>query len=65
MQEKGPFSWNTVGWLCVGVIPAALVGARVNVALPAGVLTVILAVLIVLSGINALLKNPVTIKSDF
>ncbi len=63
--RKGTISWNTVGWLSAGVVPAALLGARANVALPAGVLTVILSVLIVLSGINALLKNPVTIKSGF
>jgi uncharacterized protein len=63
--RKGTISWNTVGWLSVGVVPAALLGARANVALPAGVLTVVLAALIVLSGINALLKKPITMKSGF
>ena len=63
--RKGTISWNTVGWLSVGVVPAALLGARANVALPAGVLTAILAGLIVASGANTLLKNPVTIPGSF
>ena len=63
--RKGTISWNTVGWVAVGVVPAALLGARANVALQAGVLTVILAGLIVVSGINALLKKPVTMTSSF
>jgi len=63
--RKGTISWNTVGWLSVGVVPAALLGARANVALPAGVLTVILAVVIVAAGVNALLKDPVKISGSF
>ena len=49
----------------MGVVPAALLGARANVTLQAGVLTVILAALIVASGLNALLRKPLTIKSSF
>ena len=64
-SRKGTISWNTVGWLSVGVVPAALLGARANVTLQAGVLTVILAALIVASGLNALLRKPLTIKSSF
>jgi hypothetical protein len=64
-SRKGTIYWNMVGWLCVGVLPAALLGARANVALQAGALTVILATLIVASGINALLRKPVTITGSF
>lgn len=64
-SRKGTISWNTVGWLSVGVVPAALLGARANVTLQAGVLTVILAALIVASGLNALLRKPLTIKGSF
>jgi uncharacterized membrane protein YfcA len=63
--RKGSISWNTVGWLSVGVVPAALFGAKTNVALQAGVLTVILAALIVASGLNALLRKPLTMKGGF
>jgi uncharacterized membrane protein YfcA len=63
--RKGSISWNTVGWLSVGVVPAALFGAKANVALQAGVLTVILAALIVASGLNALLRKPLTMKGGF
>lgn len=58
--RKGSISWNMVGWLCVGIVPAALIGAKVNVSLQTSVLTVVLAGLIVASGLYALLKKPVT-----
>ncbi len=63
--RKGTISWKMVGWLGVGVVPAALLGARANVTLQAGVLTVILSTLIVASGLNALLWKPLTIKGSF
>ena len=44
-------------WISFGVIPAALLGARVNTALSGAVLTVILAALIVYSGYNTLTKS--------
>lgn len=61
--RKGTISWKMVGWLCVGIIPATLVGARVNVMLQTGILTIILAALIVSSGLIALFKKPAT-KQD-
>ncbi len=64
-SRKGTISWKMVGWLCVGVVPAALLGARANVTLQAGVLNIILAVMIVASGLNALLRKPLTIKGSF
>ena len=61
--RKGTISWKMVGWLSVGVIPATIFGAKVNVSLPTDILTIILAALIVLSGIFALIKKPAT-KQD-
>ncbi len=58
--RRGTISWKMVGWLSVGVLPGAILGTRVNVSLPTGVLTIILAALIVLSGIFALIKKPAT-----
>ena len=49
--------WEQVFWISIGVIAAALLGARVNTALTGAVLTVILAALIVYSGYNTLTKS--------
>ena len=62
---KGSISWTMVGWVAVGAVPAALLGAGVNVLLDAGALTVILAVLIAASGINTLIKTPLAIRGSF
>ena len=45
-------------WLSAGIVPAAMLGALSNVALPVGVLTVLLAVVLVAAGVNALSKPP-------
>jgi uncharacterized membrane protein YfcA len=56
--RRGTISWQMVGWLCVGIVPATILGAKVNVMLQAGILTIILAVLVVSSGLSALLRKP-------
>ncbi len=61
--RKGTISWKMVGWLGVGVVPATILGAKVNVSLPTDILTIVLAALIVSSGIFALIKKPAT-KQD-
>jgi uncharacterized membrane protein YfcA len=58
--------WQHVFWISIGVIPAALLGARVNASLSSTSLTLILAILIVFSGFNTLSKqnqgsNPMTV----
>ena len=50
-------SWHHVLWISIGIIPSTLLGAKVNTILPSNVLTVILALLIVFSGYNALSKQ--------
>lgn len=47
-----------VAWLGVGVVPTALVGAWVNVALPEGTLRALLAVLMIVTGVDTLLRSP-------
>jgi len=61
--RKGTISWKMVGWLSVGVLPGTMLGAKVNVSLPTDILTIILAALILSSGIFALIKKP-TIKQE-
>jgi uncharacterized membrane protein YfcA len=51
--------WRMAMWLGVGVVPTAFAGAWANVVLPEGVLMIILAALMVLTGADALLRGPV------
>ncbi len=62
--RKGTISWRMVGWLCAGIIPATLLGARVNVGLQTGILSTVLAVLIAISGLSALLQKPAQRTAD-
>ena len=50
--------WRMVAWLGAGVVPTAFVGALANAALPESLLMAILAALMVLTGADALLRNP-------
>ncbi len=52
--------WRIAGWLSVGVIPATLLGARTNVAMSTQTLTILLAALIVLSGMYALSNRAIS-----
>jgi uncharacterized membrane protein YfcA len=63
--RKGTISWDLVGWLSVGILPATILGARVNLSLQTEFLTIILAALIVFSGINALRKNRTGKRDSF
>ncbi len=54
-------NWKHVLWISIGIIPATLLGAKVNTILSGTALTIILATLISFSGYNAL-KNR---KTDF
>ena len=56
--QKRAISWRIAGWLSVGITPATLLGARTNLAMSTQLLTVLLATLIVLSGIYALRYQP-------
>jgi uncharacterized membrane protein YfcA len=51
---RGSVSWRMAGWLCLGIVPAAMFGAWVNVHLGSRLLTILLALLIVLSGAQSL-----------
>ena len=55
--RRKSIDWKPVLWISIGIIPATLLGARVNTILSATALTLILAALIVFSGLNALLKR--------
>jgi len=57
-SRRNSVDWRMVLWLGVGIVPAAMLGALSNAALPTGVLTVLLATLISATGINAFAKAP-------
>ena len=55
--RRKSISWHHVLWISIGIIPATLLGAKVNTILSGKVLTIILALLIVFSGYNSLSKR--------
>jgi uncharacterized membrane protein YfcA len=55
--RRRTIAWNMVGWLSLGLVPATIIGARTNVALQAENLTIVLAILTALSGLNTLLRK--------
>lgn len=54
--RHGSIPWAGVGWLCIGAIPGALLGSFSLLGIPAFVLMLLIAALMVLSGVDALLK---------
>ena len=65
--NKRSIVWEKVLWLSVGIIPAALLGARVNTHLNTDVLVLIVAGLIAFSGINVFInrQNESRVIPDF
>ncbi len=55
--RRKSIDWKPVLWISIGIIPATLLGAKVNTILSSTALTLILASLIVFSGFNALSKH--------
>jgi uncharacterized membrane protein YfcA len=58
-SRHGSIDWRMAAWLGAGVVPAAFAGAWANVALPEGVLMALLAALMVVTGVDALLRGSV------
>ncbi len=56
-SRKGSIEWKAVLWLCIGIVPATVFGAKVNSVLETSLLTVILAALIAFSGLHVWLKK--------
>lgn len=55
-SRRNSVDWRMVLWLCAGIVPAAVLGALSNAALPAEVLMVLLATLIIATGVNSFAK---------
>ncbi|MFQ5783525.1 MAG: sulfite exporter TauE/SafE family protein [Alphaproteobacteria bacterium] len=52
--RRGSIDWPMAVWLCIGAMPAALLGALVMTALPGRALELLIAALVLFAGVNAL-----------
>ena len=59
-SRRNSIDWRMVLWLGAGIVPAAVLGALSNAALPTEVLTALLATLITATGVNAFAQAPST-----
>ncbi len=55
--RRGSIPWGVVGWLTIGILPGAILGARANVGLSSTHLSLLLAALILASGLNILVSR--------
>ncbi len=55
--RRGSIPWRVVGWLTIGILPGAILGARANVGLSSTHLSLLLAALILASGLNILVSR--------
>lgn len=55
-SRHGSIQWPAVGWLCLGAIPAALLGSLSLLAIPADIVKGLIAAVMVLAGINSLTR---------
>ena len=55
--RRGSIPWGVVWWLTIGIVPGAILGARANVGLSSTNLSLLLAALILASGINILVSR--------
>lgn len=58
--RRGSIDWAMTGWLILGILPASLIGARINVGLPTSTLATILAVVLLYSAWNAIVPRQAT-----
>ena len=54
--------WRMVAWVGAGIVPTALVGAWANVAFPESVPIAVLALLMIVTGADTLLRNPAVVE---
>ena len=54
--RHGSIPWAGVGWLCIGAVPGALLGSFSLLGIPGIILMLLIATLMVVSGVDALLK---------
>lgn len=55
--RHGSIRWEMMIWLCLGAIPAAYLGSLSLLSIPADMIMVLIAVLMIFAGLDALLKS--------
>lgn len=60
--KRGTIPWKMVAWLTAGIVPGALLGARTNAAVPAALVTLAIAGVLILSGASALNRRFVQVS---
>lgn len=55
--RHGSIQWDMVFWVCVGAVPAALLGSISLLSIPANAIMFLIAILMVFAGIDALIKS--------
>ena len=54
--RHGSIEWSGVSWLCLGAVPGAFLGSISLLAIPALLVMLLIAALMIISGVDALLK---------
>lgn len=65
--RKGSISWVSGGWLCLGAMPGAYIGAMAVSHMPADSVKLAIAIFVVFAGVNALVQPGTSVgnsKSD-
>ncbi|MDQ2787806.1 MAG: sulfite exporter TauE/SafE family protein [Chloroflexota bacterium] len=62
--RHGSLHWRLIGWLSIGVIPAAVIGARAATLVSSTMLMLLLAALCAITGISALRRPRPTPRDD-
>lgn len=55
--RHGSIRWDMAAWLCAGAVPAALLGAFALTIIPAQLIMSLVAILMILAGLDALYKS--------
>ncbi|MDH3282822.1 MAG: sulfite exporter TauE/SafE family protein [Gammaproteobacteria bacterium] len=55
--RRGSIRWSMAGWLCLGAMPGAYVGAAAVSMTPAAVLELLIATIMIAVGVNALIER--------
>lgn len=63
-SRRGSINWPVVAWLAAGVLPAAVVGALVNTLVPDIAVTVMISLLVAVSGLKELIPRSARVKSS-
>ena len=62
--QKGSINWSQTIWLIIGAAPAAFIGAKVTLSTPGQYLEILIALLVVAAGINAMRSKEISEHSS-